>query len=358
MVVIASVLVVFMVDLSPVEMVLAIEEVCKGVFVEVGDCDCRVGQEESLSVEGHNRGGGRFKILSSPQVPTPRFLYSYKFGVPRLAELRIPIPSTATMYRTRARSLRRRPRVAKRRFKRTRRAKPQTRKSMIKLIRSVSLATAETKRYQAFFAPFANVLPSTGSYYQYIQHFISDLPNVRNSNTPSQSSYIGDSIHLKGVKFRFTMTWDSHESTTPGTAIWIRLSLLSGTNHNDGPVISPVLIGEARLPTQWIEQTSSGLPVTTQRWNTQRVKVHRTKKMVLRPYNEKAGMVQASMYFPFNRKMVSTFEESNLTSNYFNLRANGKQYWFCIELFNAQGGNLTDFGGGPKCEKIIYFKDA
>lgn len=192
-----------------------------------------------------------------------------------------------------------------------------------------------------------------------MQHFISDLPNVRNSSTPSDTSFIGDQIYLKGIKWRFTMTWDSHASATPGTAIWVRISLLSGTNINDGTTLYPTLVGETPIPPVFYEPTSLlGIPVTAQRWNTQRVKVLRTKKFVIRPGNEKTAFSTYNLYMPFNRNMKTSYEESNITSNTFGLRANGKQYWWALELYNPTGGALDEFGGGPRCEKIIYFKDA
>jgi len=248
--------------------------------------------------------------------------------------------------------------VAKRRPRRSAKKTAGGRKGLIRLIKSVALSTAETKRYQAFFAPF-NYITSTGSSYKYLQHFISDLPNVRNSATASDTSYIGDTIFLKGVKWRFTMTWDSHNTTTPGTAIYVRISLLSGTNINDGNVLYPTLIGEHIIPPTFYEPTSlAGMPTTTQRWNTNRVKVHRTKKFVIRPMNEKTALSTYNLYMPFNRKMKTSTEESNISTNTFGLRANGKQYWWALEMFNPNGGELDEFSGGPRCEKIIYFKDA
>ena len=204
----------------------------------------------------------------------------------------------------------------------------------------------ETKRYQAAFTPFTTVPVVTGvPYYLYLQHAFSDLPNNRNIAADSDQTFIGDSIYLKGIKWRVNLRWNGGGVSGPrGVPLWYRITLLSSAEQHTG---------EGAIPVKFYEETSrTAMECTNQRWNTQVVKVLATKKGMVKS-EEQIAIKEIDLYQKFGRMIKRENNESDFSSNYFGLRGNGKQYYLALELFNPLG-NVNDYGSlGVKKSNIF-----
>lgn len=235
-----------------------------------------------------------------------------------------------------------------RRTRRTRtKRKPTTRKSLVRLIKQVSLSTAETKRYAVQFNPFSIGTIGSATEWSIAHHLFYDIPNLGNTATRTDNSFIGEEIWAKGVKFRFQMV--------PGSLgnFAMRISIISVVDA--GTFLATP--GQAVTPTPWYEQSTANILLTParRRFNPSKVNVLKSRTYWLRPQG--AGFVNPwkSLWIKFNRKFRRMAEEDNVNEVWGLNR--GKDYYMIAEFWNPAATSLVS-GLNGTIDKIVYFKDS
>jgi len=236
------------------------------------------------------------------------------------------------------------------RRRRSRKRAPTSRKKMVALVKSVALSTQETKRHSMWWSPYGTLSPAlqpTGNY-AFCQNLWSDLPNIRNSLTDSSQSYVGDEIHLQGVKVRVELP-QNFGSIDARISIYARMSIISwvGRIGAAGPVEPPVT---------WYKPDQMPLARVHLEHNPNEIKILWSRKRV---FNGPTAATDAFMshYHRFGRDFKRELpEESNVGPNYwgYNKLTN---YYLLFEYHMADDSSVST-KGTIAVEKKVYFKDA
>jgi len=231
-------------------------------------------------------------------------------------------------------------------FKRKRR-NTYRRKRLIRLIKSVSLSTQETKQWFTSVDPLSYFTPGSSGSLTYAHNLWYTIPNAGNTATITNNSFIGEEIHIKGVKIRATFN--------PGTTsnMMVRMSVISVVDA--GTYLgSPEF---AVTPIQWYSQETGNLALTfaRRRFNANKVNVLYSKQVWIRPLGAGFTKPWKDIWIKFNRKFKRMQEETGVNETW-GLNK-GKDYYLIVEYTNLNGtavvGNLT-----ANIQTIVYFKDA
>lgn len=238
-------------------------------------------------------------------------------------------------------------RARSRKLRVRKRRTPVTRKSLVRLIKSVSLSTQETKRYAVQYNPLGIGSIGTAVDWNTCHNLFYDIPNMGNTAIKTDHSFIGEQIWVRGVKLRFNMT--------PGSAgnVALRVSILS-VQDADSLMSTP---GAAVVPAPWYEPSTANLllPSPRRRFNTQKVRVLKSKIRWIRPQGGNMSNPWFSMWVPFKRKIKRTWEEDTVNETWG--MNNGRDYYLLTEFYNPSGASLVSVISG-NIDKIVYFKDA
>lgn len=228
------------------------------------------------------------------------------------------------------------------------------RKQLVRLIKSVSLSTAETKIWNTYVEPYTVLTPFTGSSISLCHHLFGDIPAIKNALTSTEGSYIGEKIHVKGVKFRFTAVYGQ---TVPQRQMW-RFTLLSTSFPQD---ITPAASQQysAATPALWFEGDAynAALPTIRRRWNMDRVKVLKVKYARTNFDFTQTSVVYKNMWLKFNRTINKSANDNTVTNSDWGLNS-GKQYYMVVDGYQMGGLALNQSGNAFSFSKQVYFKDS
>jgi len=221
------------------------------------------------------------------------------------------------------------------------------RKSLIKLIKSVSYATQETKQYFTSYDPLGFFSPGSAANLSYCHHLWYAIPNAGNTSIVTNNSFIGEQIYVKGVKLRLT--------PSPGmtTNMMMRVSIIS---VSDAAVYlsTPEF---AVTPPQWYAQDTGNMALAyaRRRFNMNKVNVLMSKQIWMRPLGSGYTKPWRNIYVKFNRRFKRRDEETTVNETW-GLNK-GKDYYAILEYTNLNGtaivGNM-----GMNYQAMVYFKDA
>jgi len=235
-------------------------------------------------------------------------------------------------------------------------ARHQSKKRLVRLIKSVALRDVETKRLHVSFQLFSTLFPPGGSQYTALIPLFYDIPFIKNSLTNTSVSMIGEEIHSKGVAFRFYIG-QTDSAASIASATRVRITLLSTNHIEDVTTVGGQLV-LGTVPGTWYDTPHVGgiAPVTIAKWNTQRVKVLKTKLMQIRPNGGSNFLMVKNFFAGVKGKKRKLANESSTVNDYMGFLS-GKDYVVAVEVYNQLGEDVslnTTIG----VSKITYFKDA
>lgn len=230
-------------------------------------------------------------------------------------------------------------------------AAPTDQAKLKQLIKRVTQSEIETKQHALGYDPYLVVVPTGGSWSASF-NLLADIPNLKNvtpAAATTENSYIGEQIHVKGVKIRFSVTY---ASSVPYEQLW-RLTVVSTTKTAD-----MANIYGAATPSVWFagDSYNTSLPPVRRRWNTDRVTVLQTKHAKVTFNDTLAGVLYVDMWVPINRKCNRDSDDSVVTNNYWG-NNKGLNYYLVIDGYQMGSANINA-SGAMSFGKIVYFKDA
>lgn len=241
---------------------------------------------------------------------------------------------------------------SRKRATRRRRGSNGRRKSLIKLIKSVSLSTQETKKSISVDTTLWTTLPPLGAAnWAFVRPLWANLPDVKNTLTPSdQGSFIGDIIYVRGVRMRFAFSQTA--PTLPVATTW-RMTVVSTTKSED--LLTPT--GVSPIPTSWYEFGSVNMPAPYRTFNMQRIKpLWSSGKRVTNQHDTNASFTLIDHYQKFNRKFKKAAEDSAVLNNTWGLNT-GRDYYMIIEGYKNNNTSISQ-DASIQFENTVYFKDA
>lgn len=226
-----------------------------------------------------------------------------------------------------------------------RRGLPHSRKQLVSLVKSIAYSTQETKCFQTDYDPFT-ITSGTTRNFQLALSLWADTPNTLNPGLISDYGWIGEKIYVKGVKYRFGLQTNDDVSMN-----W-RFTLISTAHTEDMP--NP-FGGTTTLA--WYDQSSYNLaqPPTHRRFNTQRVRVLKTRMVSTNVHGLNNKYTQVSLWYPFGRMITRAGEETAVADTWGTNK--GLDYWLLIDGYNADNIAITA-QNSITIEKLVYFKDA
>lgn len=229
--------------------------------------------------------------------------------------------------------------------------KPRTKKQLVKLIKSVALGQVETKKsISVDNGLWTTVPPLGGANWACVRPLWANLPDIKNTLTPSdQGSFIGDEIFVRGVRTRFTF---SYNATTPIATTW-RMTIVSTTKSED--LGTPLQAGP--IPASWYEFGSANMPSPFRTFNMQRIKpLWSSGKRFTNNHDTPQSFTMIDHYQKFNRKFKKAAEDSTVTNNTWGLNT-GKDYYMILEGWRNNNTDIS-VNSAVILENIVYFKDA
>lgn len=227
-----------------------------------------------------------------------------------------------------------------------------TRKALVRLIHSTALKDAETKVFDKGFNLLAGAWAPPGAYTatSWILPTYGNIPKFKNTSTPTNISVIGNELHMRGVKYRFFIRMAS--TSNAFGQLHVRMSLLS-TSRPD--FITNPTDPVSGIPAAWYEPDTV-LPITFQRWDTQEVKVLKSRRFVINPATTGvANLKMFNFWAPLRGKKTLDTDENLVANSYVNY-FRGKNYFLAVEIYGPQGNDLTT-ALSMSYDQVSYFKD-
>lgn len=231
--------------------------------------------------------------------------------------------------------------------------KSASRKRLVRLIHAVALKDAETKKFREGFSPFA-WRPSLGSWnMSYGFNIFANIPKIKNTATDTSTSLIGEDFQARGVSLKFVWSYVGAASTL--YPVSIRITLVSTSNATDLDYPGVFSSGSlSKIPSGWQEGTT-GLVPTFARWNTQRLRVLKTRTMYWTPGGGNGFHKSFKFWCPVKGHKKLYTNESTTFNDYVGI-LNGKNYYCLVEMLNSQGLDVQQ-GATLYCDRVVYFKD-
>jgi len=220
----------------------------------------------------------------------------------------------------------------------------------VRLIKSVALQDAETKKFNSIYDLFVAFPALSSSQYACLLPLYQDVPLIKNTSTRTSDSVIGEEMVARGVNFRFQMTQiDSSMALFAPTVL--RFTLLSVPEYKD------ITLGSGytalNVPVAWYESTTPA--VTERRWNMQKVKVLKTKKFKFQSSGGQAAHKHLTFWCGVKGKKKRREDESLIINDYFGPH-NGRNYYLAVEVWNVLNETVSN-QTSITVDKMSYFKD-
>jgi len=239
--------------------------------------------------------------------------------------------------------------MAHRRRRTQRRKRHVFSKRAEKAIQRISQGPVETKRYDSAdtIVNYVNVAGyATGSTAVVRVPIFAGIPRLKNTSTKTESSFIGNKIMTRGLRWEFH-GWPFVPTATPD--IQYRFTVYSENNYF-GNITGPG-------PTDVIfDQAFSNLP-TWSRWNTQTTKIHFRRTWKLGNSSVGQGSVNKKFWVPLKRTLTTEEEESLLSNSFFG-QCKGMNYYWVLEIYAPNVGSGLNTLVNGVISASAYFKDA
>lgn len=242
--------------------------------------------------------------------------------------------------------------MAYRRKRTYRRKKRAFSKRQVSAIKAIAAKPIETKVFPTF-SSFSGLLLSAGysgslSNFGTRANLLSQLPSSRNVSNPTDESFVGDEIHLRGFRFDATF-WII--ASTPGATYdaWFRFTVYSANDY----IASITRLGPNP---QEFDADASGIE-TVSKWNMNYVKIHTQRSFKVNNDGNLNGLVKKKFWVPLRRKIIKADELTGSPPEYMG-EVKGMQLYWALEIFvpGLPGSIPTNVFG--QMTWTTYFKDA
>lgn len=243
---------------------------------------------------------------------------------------------------------RRKTRRGNRKRRTIRRRSKKLSKHMVRAIKAIALKPVETKRLfgsstvAAYLGAAGYVAPSSQAVIRV--NFPGTIPRLSNAATNTDTSFIGDSLLMRGLKWRYN-GFLSTPVAQPDARM--RLTVYQDNSYYAG-VTGPG-------PTDRIFEQLQSTVATDAMWNTQTTKIMWRRSWALPQASIGQGYVKKSFYIPIRRKLTAENDESS-SFNTFLGKTKGMQIYWVLEVYTPGGTNLI-LGVQGVIDTCIYFKD-
>lgn len=235
---------------------------------------------------------------------------------------------------------------------RRRHKKPAFSKRQAKAIVRIAQKPVETKIFPTF-STFSGLLISSGysgtlSNFGVRGNILSQLPSSKNTSVPTDESFVGDEILLRGFRFDGAF-WLI--ASTPGVTYdaWFRFTVYSANDY----IGSITRLGPNP---QEFDPENSGIE-TLSKWNMNYVKIHAQKAFKVDNNGNLNGLVKRKFWVPLRRKITKADELTGVPPEFMG-EVKGMQLYWALEIFVpglATSMPLNVFG---QMTWTTYFKDA
>lgn len=214
----------------------------------------------------------------------------------------------------------------------------------------VRLATkpVETKRFTTY-TNFGSLVLQAG----YVSgptaairyNILADIPRLRNALTKTEGSFLGNEMHLRGLRWECSGLYVITSVARPD--VMVRLTVYKENNFY------PSTSGPG--PTSDIFDQNFNTTPTLSTWNMQVAQIMFRRTWKIGQASIGQSIVTKKFYIPLRAKVKTEFEENPTTASFFG-EAKGLQYYWVLEVYAPGETNLSNAIGGS-VQTALYFKD-